>query len=105
MQCATIHRNGIVTPADQLTQKLVPFNVPAGTTSIDVKYSYTGRDDDNTIDLGLLSVDKKFRGYSGGSKSQITVANDEASPGYIAGLLAPGEWYVLLGVYHITSPS
>ncbi|KAB5578305.1 PHP domain protein [Coniochaeta sp. 2T2.1] len=96
---------GTVTPGDQLTQKLVAFEVPVGTTSIHVQYSYTGREHGNAIDLGLLGVDKQFRGYSGGSKFDIFVANDTASPGYIAGLLGPGEWYVLLGVYHITSPT
>jgi hypothetical protein len=97
--------NGTVTHADELTRKLVAFNVPVGTTSIHVKYSYTGRDGGNSIDLGLLGVDKKFRGYSGGSKFSFTVANDHATPGYIAGLLAPGEWYVILDVYNITSLS
>jgi hypothetical protein len=105
MLSSPILRSGTVTPADQFTQKLVAFDVPVGTTSIHVKYSYTGREDGNAIDLGLLGVDKQFRGYSGGSKFDITVANDGASPGYIAGPLAPGEWYVLLGVYSVTSPS
>ncbi|KAK9427403.1 polymerase/histidinol phosphatase-like protein [Lipomyces doorenjongii] len=105
MQSSPILRSGTVTPTDQLTQKLVAFDVPAGTTSIHVKYSYTGREGGNAIDLGLLGVNKQFRGYSGGSKFDVTVANDEATPGYVAGLLAPGEWYVLLGVYHITSSS
>jgi hypothetical protein len=103
MQHPPIVRTGAVTTVDALTQKLVSFEVPAGTTSIQIKYSYTGRDVGNAIDLGLLEVDKQFRGYSGGSKLNITVANDEASDGYIPGLLPPGEWYVLLGIYHISS--
>lgn len=105
MKHSPIVRSGAVTPADMLTQKLVPFNVPAGTTSIHIKYSYTGRDAGNAIDLGLLEVGKQFRGYSGGSKFEITVANDEASSGYVAGLLPFGVWYVLLGIYHISSSS
>jgi hypothetical protein len=98
-----ILHNGAVTRADQLTQRLLAFEVPAGTTSIHVKYSYTGREVGNAIDLGLLEVGKQFRDYSGGSKFEITVSNDEASGGYIAGLLPPGEWYVLLGIYDISS--
>ncbi len=105
MSSAPIIRTGSVTPDDELTQKLVAFDVPVGTTSIRVKYSYTGHEGGNAIDLGLLGVDKQFRGYSGGSKFEIVVANDVAAPGYVAGLIAPGEWYVLLGVYHITSSS
>jgi predicted metal-dependent phosphoesterase TrpH len=95
--------SGTVTVHDQLNRKLVPFDVPHGTTSINVKYSYTGREGGNAIDLGLLGIDKEFRGYSGGSKFEVVVANDEASPGYIPGLLGAGEWNVLLSVYNITS--
>lgn len=105
MQLSPILRSGTVTPADELTQKLVSFYVPPGTTSIHVKYNYTGREDGNAIDLGLLGVGKQFRGYSGGAKFEILVANDEASPGYIPGLLGPGEWYVLLGIYQVASAS
>lgn len=105
MPPSVIHRAGTVSPADQLTKKLVAFDVPVGTTSIRVEYRYSGREDGNAIDLGLLGVDKQFRGYSGGARFDVTVANDEATPGYTAGLLAPGEWYVMLGVYQIKSPS
>ncbi|GFZ52241.1 hypothetical protein JCM24511_10014 [Saitozyma sp. JCM 24511] len=101
-------RDGTASSADDLTQRLIPFEVPVGTTSISIAYTYTGRAEGNAIDLGLLGVRKQFRGYSGGSKTQVTVANDHATPGYIAGLLPPGEWYVLLGIYTIVpaaSPS
>jgi hypothetical protein len=105
MHRSPIVRTGTATQADQLTEKHVAFEVPVGTTSIRVRYSYTGREAGNGIDLGLLGVDKEFRGYSGGSKFDITVANDQASPGYIAGLLAPGEWYVVLAVYNVATPT
>ncbi len=105
MAPSAIHRDGTVSPADQLTKKLVAFDVPVGTTSIRVQYKYSGREEGNAIDLGLFGVDKQFRGYSGGARFDITVANDEATPGYIAGLLAPGEWHVMLGVYQIKSPT
>jgi hypothetical protein len=93
--------DGTASSADDLTQRLIPFEVPVGTTSIRITYTYSGRGDGNAIDLGLLGVEKQFRGYSGGSKTEVTVATDQATPGYIAGLLAPGEWYVLLGIYTI----
>ena len=105
IQSPHIVRTGDVTPADNLTQKLVAFNIPVGTTRVHVKYSYTGREDGNAIDLGLLGVDREFRGFSGGSKFEIAVAQDDATPGYIPGPLAPGEWYVLLGVYNIATAS
>lgn len=105
MPQSVIHRDGAVSPSDQLTQKLVPFHVPLGTTSIHVKYSYTGREAGNGVDLGLLGVDGQFRGYSGGARFEIFVANDAATPGYIPGLLAPGTWHVMLGVYQVKVPA
>ena len=96
---------GAVTSSDELTRKLVPFDVPPGTTSVHVAYSYTGREHGNAIDLGLLGVNQDFRGYSGGSKTEATVAVDHATPGYIPGLIQPGEWYVLLGVYSVKTLS
>lgn len=101
MAQSTIVQTGSVTKADELSRKLVEFNVPTGTTSIHVKYEYTGQDHGNAIDLGLLGVDGQFRGYSGGSRNEIMVANNEATPGYIPGLLAAGKWAVTLGIYQI----
>jgi hypothetical protein len=97
--------SGTISPDDQLCRKFVPFDVPLGTTSIHVKYSYTGREEGNAVDLGLVGVDDKFRGYSGGARSEILVANDEATPGYIPGLLAPGQWQVMLGIYQVKTSS
>ena len=101
---SNVTKTGHVVPADQLTQRLVPFEVPIGTTRIQVSYTYTGRESGNAIDLGLLGVDQQFRGYSGGSKTEAFVANDGATPGYLPGLIAPGEWYVMLGIYQIKIP-
>ena len=100
-----IVREGSVGPSDSLTRKLVAFEIPVGTTSIQVSYSYTGRQEGNAIDLGLLGIDGIFKGYSGGSKTEITVANDRATPGYIPGLIQPGQWQVLLGVYSVVQPA
>ena len=100
-QASRIIRTGQVSPADSLTRKLIPFDVPISTTSVQVKYTYSGRAEGNAIDLGLFAVNESFRGFSGGSKTEVVVANDRATPGYIPGLIEPGEWYVLLGVYNI----
>ena len=54
---------------------LVPFEVPAGIKRLDVSFSYTGREDHTTLDLGLLDS-QRFRGWSGGNKSAFTEVRD-----------------------------
>ena len=58
--------HGTVSGADNQTWRLVPFDVPAGTTRITVDFDYTTRDERTTIDLGVLGPDG-FRGWSGGN--------------------------------------
>jgi hypothetical protein len=62
---------GALTGQDNQTWRLVPFDVPAGTTRITVDFDYTTRDARTTIDLGIVGPDgfrgqDGFRGWSGG---------------------------------------
>src|SRR6476469_8868618 len=65
-----------------------PFVVPAGTTRLTVAYAYDKAGGANVVDLGLFepgSLDfgtPGFRGWSGGSASEIVVGTSAASPGY-----------------------
>ncbi len=81
---------------------LLPFEVPAGTGRVDVRYHY---DDGHILDLGLLDPRigpfpsaEGFRGWSGSAREQVFVALDAATPGYLAGELPPGTWQVVLGL-------
>ncbi|CDF80313.1 phosphotransferase domain-containing protein, partial [Formosa agariphila KMM 3901] len=62
--------------------------------------SYTGKEERTTVDLGLLDPNN-FRGWSGGSRSKITLSMEDATPGYLPGALPSGYWKLLLGIPNI----
>ncbi|MEO6910688.1 MAG: hypothetical protein ABI158_07170, partial [Edaphobacter sp.] len=53
---------GTVTYANHQTYLELPFNVPKGVSRVTVEFSYTGRDQHTTIDLGLFD-NERFRGW------------------------------------------
>ena len=79
---------------------LVPFEVPAGVKRLDVSFSYTGREDRTTLDLGLLDP-VRFRGWSGGNKRAFSIGIADATPSYLPGPLPAGTWKLLIGVAHL----
>ena len=79
---------------------LVPFEVPSGIQRLDVSFSYTGREDHTTLDLGLLDP-QRFRGWSGGNKHAFSVGIADATPSYLPGPLLPGTWKLLIGVAYL----
>jgi hypothetical protein len=98
--------HGTLTGQDNQTWRLVPFDVPSGTTRITVELDYTTREAHTTIDLGLLGPDgfrgqSGFRGWSGGNKQTFTISATDATPSYLPGPLQPGTWNLLLGVPNI----
>ena len=92
--------HGSLTGKDNKTWRLVPFDVPPGTTRITVDFDYTTRDAHTTIDLGLRGPDG-FRGWSGGNKRSFTVAATDATPSYLPGPIQPGQWNLMLGIPNI----
>lgn len=98
-----------VTPQDQARDPYfhVPFEVPAGTTRVDVAMAYP-KAEDCIVDLGLFDPrmsafpsPEGFRGWSGGARSEFFVATDDATPGYIHGPMPAGRWQVILGLYRL----
>ena len=75
----------------------VPFDVPAGASAFTVTLAYDHSA--ATVDLGLDGPDR-FRGWSGGERSAVTVTPTWATPGYQPGVLT-GEWSVVLGLYRV----
>lgn len=101
----TIH----VTRADQASNPYfyVPFDIPDGTTRIDVTLRYP-KAEDCIIDLGLLDPRATdypsaggFRGWSGGARDRFFVATDDATPGYVHGEMPAGTWKIMLGLYKL----
>ncbi len=85
----------------------LPFDVPEGTSRVDVTLSYP-KAPDCVIDLGLLDcragafpTQRGFRGWSGGARDGFFVATDDATPGYLAGPMPAGVWNVMLGLYRL----
>lgn len=98
-----------ITRADQSKNPYfyIPFDVPAGTTRIDVTLTYP-KAEDCVIDLGAFDprdkgypTEQGFRGWSGGARDRFFIAKDDATPGYIHGDIPPGRWNVILGLYKV----
>jgi hypothetical protein len=94
-----------ITDAAYHTYRLLPFDVPEGVESFEVRFDYTGREQRTTIDVGLLgpgaTFDQAFRGWSGGNKRAFTISKGDATPSYISGPVTAGKWQLLLGVPNI----
>jgi hypothetical protein len=85
----------------------IPFDVPAGTSRIDVTLAYP-KAEDCIIDLGAFDprdtgypTNEGFRGWSGGARDSFFIATDDATPGYVHGPIQPGPWNVVLGLYKV----
>jgi len=91
---------GTVSYADRQTYLELPFTVSKGVTRISVELSYTGREQHTAIDLGVFDTER-FRGWSGGNKSFFTIAETDATPSYLPGVIVPGKWTLILGIPNI----
>ncbi|WP_240229457.1 CehA/McbA family metallohydrolase [Devosia lacusdianchii] len=98
-----------ITRADQAANPYfyIPFDVPAGTTRIDVALAYP-KAEDCVIDLGAFDPRdtgypsaEGFRGWSGGARDSFFIATDDATPGYVHGDIPAGRWTVILGLYKV----
>ena len=77
----------------------LPFSVPRGVRSLTVRYSYPTKG--SIIDLGLEDGQGEFLGWSGSSRSSVTVGEFDATPGYLMEPVTPGTWRILVGAYHV----
>jgi hypothetical protein len=97
------------TPKQQQVDRYVqvPFDVPVGTTRIDIDLKYDRANGENVVDLGLLEPGalelgtQAFRGWTGGERSSIFVSAVDATPGYWPGPIQAGRWNVGLGLYKV----
>jgi hypothetical protein len=87
----------------------VPFEVGPHAVRISISYQYDRAKTANTIDIGLFDErstgsdtdPRGFRGWSGGRRSEFFVSKNEATPGYLPGLLKAGTWRIILGLYRV----
>ena len=95
---------------------LLPFEVPPGVARLHVRYHVShplsadkaGWQEGNVVDIGLFDprgaeflTARGFRGWSGTTRQDFTVAADHATPGYLPGPIQPGTWHVVLGLYQL----
>ena len=94
----------------------LPFQVPDEVERMTIEYRYPRYDSEtqplpngafvsraerNIIDIGLIGPDGRQRGASGSDKASFSISETEATPGYRACALVPGEWRVLVGAYRV----
>jgi hypothetical protein len=108
---------GTVAPADAKTYRLLPFEVGAGTTRVEIGYRWsealglpTTPLTQTVLDLGVWDADgyrraAGFRGWSGSRQGRlhegqepVFLAADAADRGYRPGPIEVGIWVVELGV-------
>ncbi len=96
-------------PKDRETGRYqyVPVDVPEGTTRLSLSYAYDRLGGQNVVDLGLFEPgplefgQARARGWTGGERSEVTVATGSATPGYWPGPLPAGRWHVQFGLYKV----
>ena len=91
---------GALTRADHQTYRDLPFSVPAGVGRLTVTFAYTGQDHHATLDIGLYDPER-FRGWSGGNKTSLTLSATDATPSYLPGPIRPGRWRLVVGAPNI----
>ncbi|NLV75225.1 MAG: CehA/McbA family metallohydrolase [Chloroflexi bacterium] len=91
----------------------LPFQLPEGTERLELSIRYEGRveqaleggmqgsRDVTVIDTGLIDPRGMQVGYSGSIRNEIYLSATEATPGYQARTLIPGEWRILAGLYRV----
>jgi hypothetical protein len=76
----------------------VEVEIPAGTAALTVRLAYDRPA--GVLDLGC-SGPYGFRGWSGGARTEFTIAPQWATPGYLPGEIEAGIWRVWLGLHRV----
>jgi hypothetical protein len=77
-----------------------PFVLPDGVKRLRIEFSYNGKEQHTTIDIGVMDP-ARFRGWSGGARAFFTISAEDATPGYLPGPVPGGTWKLLLGIPNI----
>jgi hypothetical protein len=77
-----------------------PFLLPDGVKRLRVEFFYKGKEQRTTIDIGVMDP-VRFRGWSGGARNVFIISAEDATPGYLPGVLPGGKWKLLLGIPNI----
>ena len=102
----------LITKEEEGTYFLLPFSVPEGVERLDVRYEYMRheagragewetRQEVNIIDLALCGTGERYIGASGSDRRHIYVSARESAQGYAPTAVEAGEWYIVVGAYHV----
>ncbi|TJY43313.1 phosphoesterase [Cohnella pontilimi] len=89
-----------ISKEEERTYPEVPFTVSGPVERIEVRYTYERSGGGTVVDIGLRSPER-IVGWSGGARDSFLVGLEKATPGYLAGPIAEGDWAVMLGAYRI----
>ncbi len=78
--------------------RYLPFEVPSGCPAVSVRLDYERTA--GVIDLGVFDP-AAFRGWTGSARAGFVITSTDATPGYLPGEIAAGEWRVMLGLRRI----
>jgi len=90
---------------DNFEWELLTLKYDYGRRAAEQKFIESGEwidhSEQNIIDLGLIGPDGVQVGASGSDKTEITVSEEYATPGYRPCCIVPGEWQVIVGAYKV----
>jgi hypothetical protein len=91
---------GTWTPEDRAESiyRYLPFEVPSGCPAVSVRLDYERTA--GVIDLGIFDP-AAFRGWTGSARAGFVITPTDATPGYLPGEIAAGEWRVMLGLHRV----
>jgi len=105
-----------IQPEQQGSYFTIPFDLGEDVEALRVEYRYDRRDRNeielpggvftaqpeiNIVDIGLVDPDGRQVGASGSDKSEFTVSETYATPGYRPCPLPPGVWQIIVGAYKV----
>jgi len=77
------------------------YSYPRYPENLDLGDAFISRQQVNIIDLGLIAPDGSQAGASGSDKTEITISEVRATPGYRPQKLVPGQWQIIVGAYKV----
>jgi hypothetical protein len=110
----TLVISGHAEPEQTLSYLHLPFDVPANTECISVRYEYSAAISSDpqvtggsTVDIGIFDtrgtdfMTDGFRGWSGSARQSFIIGTRDATPGYMPGPIQSGTWFICLGLYKV----
>jgi len=105
---------GTLTAADAKRHIEHPFTVPAGVTAVAIHFRHQANADNGLVNMLTLTVfdpvDCRGAGHRGGQgldggllAHAVVINHRTATPGYLPGLIQPGQWRVVIDTHRITS--